>query len=194
MNRKDTILVAVLVNVGVLLILFISSLKPHTQQEWQALKIEEAQEDVKKIARVETKLDSKNETMPKEFSQVIDEFLSESKSEIQIESKVEATPLETKPVIAKETKKSPQQHEETSIATPSIAVAHHPAIKTTQTSQKEKDKNLLSDDHYYTVKNGDNPWTIATKNHIKVEELLKLNGLDSTKAKKIKPGDRLRIK
>jgi len=47
---------------------------------------------------------------------------------------------------------------------------------------------------YYTVKNGDNPWTIAVKNHMKVEELLKLNNLNEEKARRLKPGDKLRIK
>lgn len=47
---------------------------------------------------------------------------------------------------------------------------------------------------HYTVKNGDNPWTIAVKNHMKVDELLKLNGLDEEKARKLKPGDQLRIR
>ncbi len=47
---------------------------------------------------------------------------------------------------------------------------------------------------YYTVKNGDNPWTIAVKNHMKVDELLKLNSLDEEKARKLKPGDQLRIR
>lgn len=46
---------------------------------------------------------------------------------------------------------------------------------------------------YYIVKVGDNPWTIAMKHHLKVEELLKLNHLDEEKARKLKPGDRLRI-
>jgi LysM repeat protein len=46
---------------------------------------------------------------------------------------------------------------------------------------------------YYIVKHGDNPWTIAIKNGIKVEELLRLNNLDESKAKKLKPGDKLRI-
>jgi peptidoglycan endopeptidase LytF len=46
---------------------------------------------------------------------------------------------------------------------------------------------------YYIVKHGDNPWTIAIKSGIKVEELLKLNNLDESKAKKLKPGDKLRI-
>ncbi len=47
---------------------------------------------------------------------------------------------------------------------------------------------------YYTVKNGDNPWTIAMKNHMKLEDLLKLNELDQEKAKRLKPGDQLRIR
>lgn len=47
---------------------------------------------------------------------------------------------------------------------------------------------------FYTVKNGDNPWTIAVKNHMKVEELLKLNNLNPEKARHLKPGDQLRIR
>lgn len=46
---------------------------------------------------------------------------------------------------------------------------------------------------YYTVKNGDNPWTIAVKNQLKVEELLRLNNMDEQKARHLKPGDKLRI-
>lgn len=47
---------------------------------------------------------------------------------------------------------------------------------------------------YYTMKVGDNPWAIAMKHHMKVEELLKLNGLNEERARKLKPGDRLRIR
>ncbi len=46
---------------------------------------------------------------------------------------------------------------------------------------------------YYTMKVGDNPWSIAMKHHMKVNELLKLNGLNEKTARKLKPGDRLRI-
>lgn len=55
-------------------------------------------------------------------------------------------------------------------------------------------KSAESGSQYYTVKNGDNPWTIAVKNRLKVEELLKLNDLDEEKARRLKPGDKLRIK
>ncbi len=47
---------------------------------------------------------------------------------------------------------------------------------------------------YYVVKVGDNPWTIAMKHHMKVDELLRLNSLNEEKAKKLKPGDRIRIR
>jgi LysM repeat protein len=62
------------------------------------------------------------------------------------------------------------------------------AQKATQT------QTVQNEIHYYVVKAGDNPWTIAMKNQLKVEELLRLNNLDESKAKKLKPGDKLRIK
>lgn len=47
---------------------------------------------------------------------------------------------------------------------------------------------------YYTMKVGDNPWAVALKHHMKVEELLRLNGLNEERARKLKPGDRLRTR
>ena len=55
---------------------------------------------------------------------------------------------------------------------------------------KEKSKG----GKYYIVQTGDNPWTIAHANGMQVEELLRLNGIDEKKAKKLRPGDRLKIK
>lgn len=59
-------------------------------------------------------------------------------------------------------------------------------LKLSKSTKKGQEK-------YYTVKNGDNPWTIAMKNQMKVDELLRLNNLDEEKAKRLKPGDQLRI-
>jgi len=64
-----------------------------------------------------------------------------------------------------------------------------------------KSKTLVADrglneahPEYYTVRVGDNPWTIAMKHHMKVDELLKVNNLNEEKARRLKPGDRLRIR
>lgn len=47
---------------------------------------------------------------------------------------------------------------------------------------------------YYTVKSGDNPWKIAKQFNIRVDELLRLNSLNEAKAKNLKVGDKLRVK
>ncbi len=218
MNRKDTILVAVLVNVGVLLILFISSLKPHTQQEWQAIQSsqESSQEIQSNIARVEPQKPLiKQEHLPKEFSQAIDELLKSEenkiaavepeKESIKAETPLMALEVKSGDILGKIAKTSGTSVEEIKKINhlpddklqpgQTLLVPQTTIAKNTQAQPKSEIKPISNtDDRYYTVKNGDNPWTIATKNHIKVEELLRLNGLDEAKAKKIKPGDRLRIK
>ncbi|HSW72504.1 MAG TPA: LysM peptidoglycan-binding domain-containing protein, partial [Chlamydiales bacterium] len=69
-----------------------------------------------------------------------------------------------------------------------IPEASHKTASTPKAETKE------SSTQFYVVKAGDNPWTIAMKHHMKVEELLKMNHLDKDKAKKLKPGDKLKVK
>lgn len=69
-------------------------------------------------------------------------------------------------------------------------------LKVSQGSGRQKAAGASSSagtPKYYTVKNGDNPWTIAVKNHLKVEELLRLNHMDEQKARHLKAGDKIRI-
>jgi len=61
-------------------------------------------------------------------------------------------------------------------------------------SQKVFEKKSFEKEEFYTVKVGDNPYTIALKHSIKPHELLKLNNLDEKKARRLKPGDKLRIR
>lgn len=49
------------------------------------------------------------------------------------------------------------------------------------------------EDIYYIVKKGDSPWTIAQKHKIKLEDLLRINDLDEKKARRLKEGDRLKV-
>jgi peptidoglycan DL-endopeptidase LytF len=70
-----------------------------------------------------------------------------------------------------------------------------PAGKRIEISKPKSAISLgLETAEYYTMKVGDNPWSVAMKHHMKVDELLKLNGLNEKTARKLKPGDRLRIK
>lgn len=54
--------------------------------------------------------------------------------------------------------------------------------------------SLPLEGEFYTVREGDNPWLIASRNKINLEELLRLNDLDEQKAKRLRPGDRLKIR
>ena len=79
-----------------------------------------------------------------------------------------------------------------------LRVGQRLKISTQKTIEGPKPKAALpaGSDHaeYYTMKVGDNPWSIAMKHHMKVDELLKLNGLNEKSARKLKPGDRLKIR
>lgn len=47
---------------------------------------------------------------------------------------------------------------------------------------------------FYTIKNGDNPWKIAKQFGVRFDQLLKLNGLDEAKARRLKAGDKIRVR
>lgn len=53
---------------------------------------------------------------------------------------------------------------------------------------------VASAEDYYTVHEGDSAWSVALRHKMKVSDLLKLNDLDENSARKIKPGDQLRIR
>lgn len=46
---------------------------------------------------------------------------------------------------------------------------------------------------HYTVAKGDNLWAIAARHNLKTEELMQLNGLTADTARKLRPGDKLRV-
>ncbi len=54
--------------------------------------------------------------------------------------------------------------------------------------------NGSAEGELYTVQSGDSPWLIATRFGVAPDELLKLNDLDEGAARKLKPGDKLRIR
>ncbi|WP_100934226.1 lytic transglycosylase [Candidatus Chlamydia corallus] len=61
-------------------------------------------------------------------------------------------------------------------------------------SEKNPQTQNTTSENYYIVQEGDSPWTIALRNHIRLDDLLKMNDLDEYKARRLKPGDQLRIR
>ncbi len=250
MSRRDTIIIAALINAGLLIILFVSALKTSGSPEELSMKQEEPVVSDQALA-------VKNEAkmiMGDEVDRVLKQY-SQS-NPLQEVAAVQNTATETQPVspvteiapivpapahFIDDLQAIAQSPEPTPVPTPAveegpsfmevkvkkgdvlekIARHHHTSVseimklnhlKSTQLKigqvlkvpsgtkgkSAEKKVEVVSDSssapQYYTVKAGDNPWTIAVKNHMKVEDLLKLNQIDEAKARKLKPGDQIRIR
>ncbi len=146
MSRRDTILVAVLINMGLLVVLFIGALKPDPLPE---------------MTKIATSIEPSRPQVIEQTVDPVDHLLKSYVEEIQKEPELVEI---VKPVL------------------------------TRQETPKPVEQKPIEEGKYYIVKSGDNPWSVAIKNHIKFDELLRLNNLDEDKAKKLKPGDKLRIK
>lgn len=60
--------------------------------------------------------------------------------------------------------------------------------------EENRKAKIASPDDFYTIQEGDSPWSIALRHGIRLEELLKMNDLDEQKARRLRPGDQLRIR
>lgn len=209
MSRRDTILISVFVNTGLLVVLFITALTfketpkeppaavaqdmttilAQVEKDVQAepnendafVKIEtEAEAIVHKLPAIVTALEAKKEEIRKEEYQEIIVQKGDSLERIAKNFKTSVTELQKINKLSGALLKLNQ-----SLKVPKNGAPKNFSIKT----QKNNDFG-----EFYIVKCGDNPWTIAMKHHLKTEDLLKMNNLDKEKAKRIRPGDRLRIR
>ncbi|MBA3958652.1 MAG: LysM peptidoglycan-binding domain-containing protein [Parachlamydiaceae bacterium] len=79
-------------------------------------------------------------------------------------------------------------------STTTSTTSSKPAAAPKATAKADKAVVADSDAQYYTIKTGDNPWKIAKQFQIKVDDFLKLNNLDETKARNLKVGDKVRVR
>lgn len=233
MSRRNTIIVAVLLNAAVLVVLFVTAVKTDRSEDSMASATLPANEKIAEVnlAKDEIKVASGDEvdavlhqlaTSPQ--VPVVDPNAmapganNESIASFVEELKAISTP--TEPITSTASEKETTGYIEVKVKKgdflAKIAKAHHTTVEEIMRANHLKTSNLrigqtlkikqagkaaqttvVKNDgavRYYTIKNGDNPWTIAVKNHMKVEELLKLNNLDAEKARHLKPGDQIKIR
>ena len=235
MNRRDIIIIAVLINAGLLVILFTSALKSDRSEP--AMVMETQMQAPSPQAQSSPALQVKGD----EVDQVLSQFAAVSspaqapvsnaapltqamtaapsvETSFLSEAQNLNTPFETvAPVETKGVASAPVFKEvkvKKGDALEKIARANRTSVqeimrfnklsstqlkigqvlKIPTKESKQPSKNDTADSRVYIVKNGDNPWTIAVKNHMKLEELLQLNKLDEERARKLKPGDQLKIR
>ncbi|MBS0625746.1 MAG: LysM peptidoglycan-binding domain-containing protein [Verrucomicrobia bacterium] len=247
MNRKNTILIAVMVNAGLLVLLLITALT--TQEEIlssPSIQMAESAPALPKVEPIEMSkplfVESADQTL-RQPAAPAPEAKPIAVKPAEKPAPVEAPVVHNLPPVAavQETPPAPEPTAAPVVAAApaapapdffvivvkkgdsldKIAKAHHttvdaiikinqlpssflrvgqqlkiPAEKTLSSAPKPKAQPMKEEGspEYYIVKVGDNPWTIAMKHHMKVEELLRLNGLNEEKARKLKAGDRLRTR
>jgi peptidoglycan endopeptidase LytF len=85
-----------------------------------------------------------------------------------------------KEAVKKEPKKEPVK----------VVAAQAPIAKPLSKTAPSADETV----QYHYVQRGESPWVIAKKYGISVEKLLKLNNLDEATARRLREGDRLRVR
>lgn len=228
MNRRDTIIVAALINAGLLIVMFVSALKDHgtegqiaTAAPVSILKNHEraATGEPKKIIGDEVDAALKQYMQQDPLQTPVAIAVNTPAPSFTQEAVVIRTPLAAQEVPVVEPasgvievkvkkgdmlEKLARQHRS---SVPEIMKANHllstqlkigQVLKIPSVSHappvKTENQEAETTSKFYTVKPGDSPWTIAVKNHMKVEELLKLNSMSEDKAKRLKPGDQIRIR
>lgn len=232
MTRRDTIIVAALINAGLLVVLFVSALKNEEGREVLAVKKEptyvvagevpfksEAKkvmgDEVDQVLRQYTQQDPLQADPVTTTSSFVEDLKAITEAPVAESMAVGATPLEADSSYAEvKVKKgdflekiAKQNHTTVSeimklnqLSSTQLKIGQVLRVPKKKTEEsivnKTEQKTPLdpTSAKYYTVKAGDNPWTIAVKNHIKVEDLLKLNNMNEEKARKLKPGDQIRIR
>jgi LysM repeat protein len=220
MNRKNTILIAVLINAGLLAVLLVAALTTQNELPSKQSSLAEAPLQLPKFEEHNLFL----EHAPIVHSEVLK--LPEIEQPLAIEPVIHKLP----PLVAEEVPVPVVAAAPVSQLPPvtpaqevvvkkgdnleKLAKANHTTVdeilklnqlpssflkvgqvlKLPAPKVVEKKEPQLLNPEYYTMKVGDNPWAVAMKHHIKVDELLRLNGLNEERARKLKPGDRLRVR
>lgn len=210
MNRKNTILIAICINAGLLMVLMVSAITSYEEvpsspeqivQMPQPLFDEPPPFEELKPLTLAVEEEPKKPEIVHQLPKVVEE-----KQIAKKEKKLPKTLARLDEILVKKgdnLEKIARAHQTT--VDEIIRINHLPntflkigqRLKIPHTAMSLKGKSLekqLNSPEYYTIKVGENPWAIAMRHHMKLDELLKLNGLNEEKARKLRPGDRLRIR
>ncbi|MCP5507255.1 MAG: LysM peptidoglycan-binding domain-containing protein [Chlamydiales bacterium] len=242
MSRRDTIIAAVLINTGLLAVLFVMALNPSDDPVMEKMDINKAFVEAYDSARPEpelTPITFVRDNTSDEVDNVLKDFAATVNADTFVHEDQKGTPSIRQEIAMNETVRKTttpmtineeQQYIEITVKSGDIlgkiARANGTTVsaikkvnnltsdrlrigqvlrvplntKKEQTQQQTasstniaKNDSLTGTAQYYIVESGDNPWKIAKKFHVSVNELLRLNNLDEARARNMKPGDRIRV-
>ncbi len=203
-SRKDTIIIAMLVNIALLAVLFATSTR--NAQNSLPQKVEPIVASVEMVSQVAKPAP----ILAKEPIDEIDEILKSYAVKAQVPSEPARQPEVKKEKLDKPLAKTTEVTVRKGDVLSRIAKQHNVKVEeiivlNNLESAKlkvgqvlkvpaAKAQALVPTSDFYIVQEGDSPWKIAKKCSIKTDELLRLNSLDEEKAKNLKVGQKLRIR
>ncbi|MGA8165459.1 MAG: LysM peptidoglycan-binding domain-containing protein [Waddliaceae bacterium] len=217
MSRRDTILIAVLINCALLVVLFMMAI--HTDQDSPIVLAEEPGNEIAASAPAadreapappQTPLPPITANTRDELDQVLQNYASSAASSLQVPQESQGDFVEVTVKYGDYLEKIARANGTTVKAImeanrlPSIRIdvgqiLRVPVGRRTSCSDSENEvaasQQPLSNQEpkYYTLKSGDNPWKVAKQFHVRFNELLSLNDLDEERARNLQPGDILRV-
>ena len=223
-SRRDTIIIAVLINVGLLAILFITAIHEEGYEEVAAIEATLPQrvapvtsqpevitlnEPIIPVDEVDHAINAYAGT-PTTIQEPVGEPIALPRAEpvatAPAETEKEAVEITVKSgdsldKIAKANKTSIDEIRKINNLTSDklkigqlLKVPVSKAVKKPVAVATVKKEPQPTDAVYYTLKSGDSPWKVAKQFKVDYEEVLKLNGLSEDKARNLKIGDQIRIK
>ncbi|MBS0655263.1 MAG: LysM peptidoglycan-binding domain-containing protein [Verrucomicrobia bacterium] len=203
-SRRDTVIIAMLVNMALLFVLFASSVKsdnsvearPHIENRVPAVV------SSKEPPQIATPPREKAVPTPAdEIDEILHQYMLKEKQvqpkPIAVKEKPPqnvATPVQA-PKTQVKAPPAPKVQPQKVVSTPQPVVkVKKPAIAAPEPVKEQKVAVSEVVPQYYVLKSGDNPWLIARRFHLKFEDLLKLNDLDEEKARNLKVGQKIRIR
>jgi peptidoglycan endopeptidase LytF len=216
-SRRDTIIIAVLINVGLLAMLFMTAL--HFEEDQPQEPIQEAKQPIALMesirslpepVKIQEEITIKEQPIPLPVIAVqsdapVDEVDQVLKNIVPKQEPAPSSPnyLEVTVKRGDALEKIARQNGTTirelkrinNLTNDALAIGQ--VLKVPAPKKKTEEiaaTNATPAGSYHVLKAGDNPWKIAKQYGVSYEELLKLNGLDEDSARKLKLGDKLRVK
>ncbi len=202
-SRRDTIIIAVLINLGLLSVLLMTALHiegekeaaPHTDMPPTIASINQQVEtvipQVAPISLVQTAHDEVDQAMRQQVT------LSEAAKEEPCEAGYLEITVKRGDALEKiarangtTVRELRQLNDLPSDKLKIGQILRVPVVK------KILEKSIQENDEegVYVMQSGDNPWKIARKFQVKYEDILLLNDIDEQKARNLKPGDKIRVR
>jgi peptidoglycan DL-endopeptidase LytF len=213
-NRKDTILIAVLMNIGLLTVLFITamSFEEDTHQHPSSYKEQIALTEEVGSSLETLQLASTSEFPTDEVDRVLQDYEAKNIETPVVENIPEKKSGEDRKYveitvkrgdsldrIARANRTSIREIKNlNSLTTDRLRIGQILKIPLPESNeaalQTSETKSTPPGAVYYELKSGDNPWKVAKKFNVSYESIVELNDLTESKAKALKPGNKIRIK